>query len=39
MRIPDDLSEAFASRHIGLSEDDENKMLAELRPRSGSTAR
>src|SRR5258706_9778286 len=30
MRIPDDLSEAFASRHIGLSEDDENKMLAEL---------
>ena len=30
MRMPDDLSEAFASRHIGLSEDDENKMLAEL---------
>ena len=30
MRMPDDLSEAFASRHIGLSEDDEHKMLAEL---------
>ncbi|MEP6661741.1 MAG: aminomethyl-transferring glycine dehydrogenase [Acidimicrobiales bacterium] len=28
--MPPDLFEAFSSRHIGLSEDDENKMLAEL---------